>query len=125
MAAAEMVTLDPERQARLIAAIERNGFIPKDRKAQILKRLRSGTVPKEMIERMEARMGGGGGARVKAEGGDAAKIALEPQRRSKLRAFVEANERMPSEVKTRILRQLDEDEVDQALVDRLEARIGG
>lgn len=123
----EMVTLDPDRQARLIAAIEGNGFIPKDRKAQILERLRSGTVPKTMIERMEARMGGTAtaGARVQGQGGDGPKIALEPSRRDKLRRFVEANERIPSEVKSRILSQLDEDEVNQALVERLEARIGG
>jgi len=125
-----MITLDAERKDRIVKAIEGNAYIPKDRKAQILARLAEDQVPVEMVERIEARMGGGTPAsvRVQGQGGDGAdgpKIALAPQRREKLRSFVEANQRMPSNVKSRILSQLDEDEVSEALVERLEARTGG
>ncbi len=126
-----MITLEPARKARIVKAIEGNAYIPKDRKAQILERLSKDQVPAEMVARIEARMGGGGGApsttRVQGQSGaaDGPKIALAPQRREKLRSFVEANQRMPGDVKTRILSQLDEDEVSEALVERLEARIGG
>lgn len=126
---AQMVVLEPARRDRLVAAIEGNGFIPKDRKAQILERLKGEKVPLAIVERIEARLGGGGGAtggaRVQGGGADGPKIALAKPRRDKLRAFVEGNQRMPGEIKTRILKQLDEDEVSQALIERLEARMGG
>jgi hypothetical protein len=55
----------------------------------------------------------------------AAMVALTPERRAKLVAFVEGNTRMPAEAKTRILAQLAEDEVPAQVVERLEQRMGG
>ena len=52
-------------------------------------------------------------------------IALEPDRRARLIAFVEGNTRMPAESKQRILAQLAEDMVPAEVVTRLEQRIGG
>ena len=52
-------------------------------------------------------------------------IALGPERRAKLIAFVEANNRMPKEAKERVLAQLQEAEVRKELVERLEGRMGG
>ena len=52
-------------------------------------------------------------------------IALDPERRAKLIAFVEANNRMPKEAKERVLAQLQEAEVRKELVERLEGRMGG
>lgn len=51
-------------------------------------------------------------------------IALDPERRARLIAFVEGNTRMPSDVRDRLLQQLAEDEVPAAMVDRLESRMG-
>ena len=52
-------------------------------------------------------------------------VALDPERRAKLIAFVENNNRMPDEVKTRMLGQLQEPEVPKRMVERLEGRMGG
>jgi multidrug efflux pump subunit AcrA (membrane-fusion protein) len=52
-------------------------------------------------------------------------IALDPERRAKLIAFVEANKRMPKQVKVRLLAQLQEPELRKEVVERLEGRMGG
>jgi hypothetical protein len=52
-------------------------------------------------------------------------VELTQERRAKLLAFVEANNRMPAEVKARILGQLAKDKVPAEMVSRLEARMGG
>lgn len=52
-------------------------------------------------------------------------LELSDERRAKLRAFVEANTRMPAEAKTRILSQLDQPQVPARVVERIEARMGG
>ena len=52
-------------------------------------------------------------------------VALTDERRAKLVAFVEANNRMPAEAKQRVLGQLQGNEVPARLVNRLEQRMGG
>ncbi len=52
-------------------------------------------------------------------------ITLDPDRRARLIAFIESNDRMPADVKARILGQLQQDEVPKEVVDRLEERMGG
>ena len=52
------VELSPERRARLIAAIEGNGYIPDDAKERIVKQLKMEKVPAKVVERIESRMGG-------------------------------------------------------------------
>ncbi|MCT4557515.1 MAG: HlyD family efflux transporter periplasmic adaptor subunit [Pelagimonas sp.] len=52
-------------------------------------------------------------------------VALTPERRAKLVAFVEANKRMPAEAKTRVLGQLKQERVPVEMVTRLESRMGG
>ena len=52
-------------------------------------------------------------------------IALDPERRARLIAFVEGNTRMPAEARERLLVQLAQDEVPAEVVERLESRIGG
>ena len=71
-------------------------------------------------------MGGlGGGMGGAPASGDGAMIALEPARRARLIAFVEANTRMPAEARARLLEELQAPEVAEATVTRLEARMGG
>jgi RND family efflux transporter MFP subunit len=54
----DMVQLDPERRARLVAFVEGNQFMPPDAKERVLAQLRQDRVPAQMIERIESRMGG-------------------------------------------------------------------
>ncbi|UWQ95405.1 HlyD family efflux transporter periplasmic adaptor subunit [Rhodobacteraceae bacterium M385] len=51
-------------------------------------------------------------------------IALDPDRRARLIAFVESNGFIPADVRERMLRQLAEEEVPTRMVNRLEARMG-
>lgn len=52
-------------------------------------------------------------------------VALSPERRQRLIDFVQSNDRMPGDVKKRLLAQLAEDRVPAQTVDRLEQRMGG
>ncbi len=52
-------------------------------------------------------------------------LELSEERRAKLLAFVEANQRMPAERKASILEQLSEPKVPAQVVNRLEQRMGG
>jgi len=52
-------------------------------------------------------------------------ILLDPERRARLRAFVEGNTRMPPDIRARTLSALEADEVPRATVERLEGRMGG
>ncbi|SLN65532.1 Multidrug resistance protein MdtN [Falsiruegeria litorea R37] len=55
----------------------------------------------------------------------ASMLELTDERRAKLMAFVEGNQRMPDEMKARVLASLAEAKVPAALVERIEARMGG
>ena len=52
-------------------------------------------------------------------------LELSEERRARLIAFVEANTRMPSDVKERIMARLSEPKVPEDMVNRLESRMGG
>ncbi|MEM8630423.1 MAG: HlyD family efflux transporter periplasmic adaptor subunit [Pseudomonadota bacterium] len=75
----------------------------------------------------------GAGIRVRAVGADVPDeaepepelVELDPERRAKLVAFIEANQRMPADAKERVLSQLQQDRVPAQTVARIEARMGG
>ncbi len=52
-------------------------------------------------------------------------IALDPERRARLIAYVEANSFIPEDVKARMLLQLNADEVPTRMISRIESRMGG
>lgn len=54
----ELVTLDPERRARLKAFVSANARMPDERKARLLAQLDDEAVPADVIARLESRMGG-------------------------------------------------------------------
>lgn len=116
----EMITLDPERKARLIAAVEGNTGMPDQARARILERLRGDTVPRDVVERIETRMAG-----VVPGDGTAGAVSLDPDRRARLIAFVEGSAAMPQDVKARLIAQLNEPQVPANVVERLERRMGG
>ncbi|MCL4188708.1 MAG: HlyD family efflux transporter periplasmic adaptor subunit [Rhodobacteraceae bacterium] len=55
--AAAMITLDPERRARLVSFVEGNGRLPAEVKERILSQLRQEAVPAQVVARIEAQMG--------------------------------------------------------------------
>ena len=54
----EMLELTEERRAKLISAIETNGYIPKTVKERIIGQLTQPKVPADVVARIESRMGG-------------------------------------------------------------------
>ena len=52
-------------------------------------------------------------------------VALTPERRAELIAFVEGSSRMPAEAKARMLEQLAQEQVPVQVIDRLTQRMGG
>ena len=64
------------------------------------------------------------GAAPEAEAAADALLTLDPERRARLVAYVQ-DARMPGDVKTRMLSQLEADQVPAAMVARLEQRMGG
>ncbi|GIT89730.1 hemolysin D [Jannaschia pagri] len=52
-------------------------------------------------------------------------VALDPDRRARIVAFIEGNTRMPAPVKARLLSQLEQEEVPVSVVARIEGRMGG
>ena len=50
-------------------------------------------------------------------------VALDPERRARLVAFIEGNNRMPAEAKARVLGQLQEPQVSLQVVERIESRM--
>ena len=57
-AQAALVTLDPERRARLKALVETSSRIPEARKARLLAQLDDEEVPADVVERLESRVDG-------------------------------------------------------------------
>jgi hypothetical protein len=53
-----LVDLTPERRAALVAFVEGNGAMPAEAKARVLAKLREEKVPADVVQRIEARMGG-------------------------------------------------------------------
>ncbi|MEO1549750.1 MAG: HlyD family efflux transporter periplasmic adaptor subunit [Pseudomonadota bacterium] len=129
--APQTVTLDAERRARLVAAVEGNARMPAEAKERVLARLSEDEVPLAMVERLESRMRPAAQASspTSASPAQAAAapdtIALDDGRKARLIAFVEGNTRMPDEAKTRILAQLNTGTAPKDLVERLESRMGG
>ncbi|MEM9031696.1 MAG: efflux transporter periplasmic adaptor subunit [Pseudomonadota bacterium] len=65
-----------------------------------------------------------GGAPSEPSGNDGL-VELDDERRARLVAFVEANQRMPADAKERVLAQLRQDRVPLRVVARIEERMGG
>lgn len=58
LAVPQMLRLDPERRARLIAFVEGNSRMPAEARARLLAQLAQDEVPAEVVERLESRIGG-------------------------------------------------------------------
>lgn len=54
----DMVELTEERRATLVAFVETNGRMPADAKERVLAQLREPLVPRQVVERIESRIGG-------------------------------------------------------------------
>jgi len=89
-----------------------------------------GLAGRQIVKERTPLLGAGIKVRALAPGGDNSApaepqtVALSPERRAKLVAFVEANKRMPADAKNRILDALKEEQVPTRIVQRLEDRMG-
>ena len=89
-----------------------------------------GLAGREVVVERSPLLGAGIGVRPLRAAGDEAQVVpdlleLTAERRARLVAFVEGNDRMPSEMRVRLLAQLQQDRVPADVVQRLEQRIGG
>jgi multidrug efflux pump subunit AcrA (membrane-fusion protein) len=90
----------------------------------------AGLAGREVVVERSPLLGAGIGVRpLRAAGAEAEVVPdlleLTAERRARLVAFVEGNDRMPSEMRVRLLAQLQQDRVPADMVQRLEQRIGG
>ena len=90
-----------------------------------------GLADREVVARLSPVLGAGIGVKPIREGDkiEAPKppemVTLSDEERAELIAFLEANNRMPKQVKDRMLEQLQQEEVPAQLVQRLKQRMGG
>jgi multidrug efflux pump subunit AcrA (membrane-fusion protein) len=118
------VEISDEERQKFITAIEGNAYIPKDAKARIIANLNKEKVPAETVERLRARMGGGDESGEGEGETETALVKLDADRQAKLIAFVESNDRMPAEIKDRILSALRSGEAPADMIERIEQRMG-
>ena len=116
-----VVTEDERLEAASVDLVRRQGD-------DVLVRAR-GLQGREVVAQRTPRLGAGIKVRPLSEGGAEPEVpsmvALDPERRARLVAFVEANNRMPADAKERVLAQLQEPEVPAAMINRIESRMGG
>ena len=83
----------------------------------------------EVVAERTAALGLGIRVRPLRPGGDAAEaggtVTLDPERRARIVAYLSANTRIPSDVKARMLSQIEAEEVPVDVVERIESRMGG
>lgn len=115
--APEMVALSDDRRAILVAAVEANKRMPAGVRDRLLAQLQKPQIRADTLARLESRMGAADDA--------AETLKLADGRRARLVAFVEGSDTIPADAKERILAQLSEPDVPKAMIDRLEARMGG
>ena len=87
-----------------------------------------GLAGREVVEALSPVLGAGIQVRPLRRGAAPAApemVELTDERRARLMAFVEANSRMPADVKERVLARLSEPKVPAQMIARLESRMGG
>lgn len=117
-----LVPLSEEKQKQFIAALEQNRGIPPSVRERMLARVRTGEVPAQMAERLDAMLEPGASASSAA--GDEM-VTLTVEERARLIAAVNGNSDMSEEVKTRMVERLSAPEVSKETYDRINSRIGG
>ncbi len=117
-----LVPLSEEKQKQFIAALEQNRGIPPSVRERMLARVRTGEVPAQMAERLDAMLEPGASAS-SAAGDEMVTLTLEE--RARLIAAVNGNPDMSEEVKTRMVERLSAPEVSKETYDRINSRIGG
>ena len=117
-----LVPLSEEKQKQFIAALEQNRGIPPSLRERMLARVRTGEVPAQMAERLDAMLEPGASAS-SAAGDEMVTLTLEE--RARLIAAVNGNPDMSEEVKTRMVERLSAPEVSKETYDRINSRIGG
>lgn len=118
-----LVPLNAEKQALIIAALEQNRRIPVSVRERMLARVRTGEVPAQMAERLEAMLQSDSGGQAAPDSGEM--VTLSAEERDRLIAAVNGNADMPAEVKTRMVERLSAPQVSKEAYDRITSRLGG
>ncbi len=118
-----LVPLSEEKQALIIAALEQNRRIPVSVRERMLARVRTGEVPAQMAERLEAMLQSDSGGQAAPESGEM--VTLSTEERARLIAAVNGNPDMPDDVKIRMVERLSAPQVSKEAYDRITSRIGG
>ncbi|KIN68554.1 Efflux transporter, RND family, MFP subunit [Sulfitobacter donghicola DSW-25 = KCTC 12864 = JCM 14565] len=91
--------------------------------------VRGEIIGREVVEARSPLLGAGISVKPIRRGAEAPKgpqmLEITEERRAKLVAFVEGNQRMPKEAKARVLGQLAKPQVPAQMVERIESRMGG
>ncbi len=117
--AQKMVKLDPERRAKILAALNANTRIPESVRDRLIKQFEKDEVPEAVVERVESRM-----ASAPDDAQPAETVEITDDQRKAMIAFVENNDRMPAEIKTTVLERLQQPRIPKAMFDRISARMG-
>jgi hypothetical protein len=120
-----MVPLSAEQQTRIIAALEQNQRLPASVRERLVARIKTGSVPAQMADRLEQILESDSGAPAPAVADSGEMVILSEAERARLIAAVNGSSNMPEEVKTRIVERLSEPEVSKEAYDSITARIGG
>lgn len=118
--APKMVALDADRRAKILKALEANKRMPAAVRDRLIKQFNQDEVPENVLNRVEQRMAA-------AESGTAQSgetVELTAEQRKAMIAFVQANDRMPAEIKTTVLERLQNDRIPKEMFDRISSRMG-
>ncbi len=118
-----LVPLSEERQALIISALEKNKRIPVSVRERMMARVKTGEVPAQMAERLEAIVQSADGGQAAADSGEM--VTLSDEERTRLIAAVNGNSDLPAEAKTRMVERLSAPQVSKEAYDRITNRVGG
>ncbi len=116
--AQKMIKLDDARRDKILTALRNNKRLPGAVRDRLLKQFEKDEVPANVVERVESRM-----AAVANGTADETVEITEDQRKAMI-AFVQANDRMPAEIKTTVLERLKENRIPKQMYDRISKRMG-
>lgn len=129
----EVIRLDPDRRARLLAALRAQADLPDRVRSRMASALERDEVPKKLVDRLEAGAlpdGGQPAAPAGIPGGVAAAtteetITIPDDQRERMIAFIRSNDRLSEDRKSQILDLLSRDRLPRSMVERITQRMGG
>lgn len=115
--AQKMIKLDDERRNRILTALGENKRIPEAVRDRLIKQFQQDEVPEAVLERIESRMA------ARQNGTAEETVELSEDQRKAMIAFVQANDRIPADIKTTVLERLKQPRIPKDMFDRLSKRM--